>query len=162
MVVALFGSWLLLTILCQVPGRASSYLRTWDFLGLIPEWNFFAPHPNTGDYHLLYRDRLLDGSFTEWTELRQSESYRWWHAVWNPARRRKKALFDLTAALAREIREAPDTLQVSMAYLSLLQHVSSLGRPEAVVGTQFMIMRSHGMISTQEPDVMMVSEVHGL
>jgi hypothetical protein len=100
--------------------------------------------------------------FTEWTELRQSESYRWWHAAWNPARRRKKALFDLTAALAREIREAPDTIQVSTAYLSLLQHVSSLERPEAAVETQFMIMRSHGMISRKEPDIMMVSEVHRL
>lgn len=52
---------------------------------LLPKFGFFAPNPGGYDYHLLYRDRLDDGSVSEWTEaseLRTVSSPVPW--LWSP------------------------------------------------------------------------------
>src|SRR5438876_11504878 len=98
-ITAALAVWFLLTVVCQFSGSWTDWLRRFDVVGLIPSWRFFAPVPATGDFHLLYRDRLPDGSLSQWKELYFSETYRWWHMVWNPNRRGKKALFDLTTEL---------------------------------------------------------------
>ena len=128
--------------------------------GLIPHWTFFAPVPGTADYFLLYRDQLLDGSLTDWRELPLCDSRKPWHCFWNPGKREKKALFDLTSALMREALMDPvEATQISVPYLVLLAHVSGLPRAYAGQGTQFLLMMSD---AGGEPKPIFTSAVHAL
>ena len=152
---------LAVTALVQVPAFAR--LRRLDALGVLPEWSFFAPHPGTHDYHLLYRDELGDGSRTDWREVDLAGRRAWWNAAWNPGRRQRKALFDITGALALEIREGdPESIHLSVAYLSLLQHVSALPHSLGAARTQFLLMVTDGVLARTEPRVLYLSNVHEL
>lgn len=125
----MFG-WLGLSAICQIPCGFTRRLRVMDLAGLVPHWTFFAPTPGTCDYYLLYRDdQLLDSSLTAWREISLCDNRRPWHLLWNPRKREKKALFDLTTALLREVQlEHLETIQLSVPYLALLTYVSSLPR----------------------------------
>ena len=113
---------------------------------------------------MLYRDQLQDGTMTDWTEVSLCDMRRWWHMVWNPGRREKKALFDLTVALLNEAINAPalDLIQVSVPYITLLSFVSSLPRLESVTATQFLLIISYGSTSNKDPYPMFTSAIHPL
>ena len=154
--------WLALSAVCQIPGALSDRIRRLDLCGVVPRWNFFAPTPGTWDYHLLYRDRLADGTITDWRELPIVEARRWTHAVWNPGRRYKKALFDLTTLLMRECGNSLQPIQISVPYLAMINHISALDRLPTSRATQFVIMSSFGYGSDREPSPMFVSAMHPL
>jgi hypothetical protein len=162
--IGVMAAWFLASVLGQLPFPRIERMRRWDLCGLVPYWNFFAPHPGTRDFHLLYRDRLADGTVTPWTEVPLCDARRWWHAAWNPVKREKKALFDVTVQLLKEALQTPRTelLQVSVPYLVLLTFVSALPRPAAATGTQFLLMVSPGSVDDPVPEPMFTSALHAL
>lgn len=157
----IFCLWALLSIVVLSP-KACAYLRTWDVCSLIPEWKFFAPNPAQGDFHLLYRDRLADGTITPWTEVRFSERASLLCALWNAGRREPKALFDAVSDLGAEARLAPAVLAGSLSFLTILNYVSSLPRWAAAEFTQFLILHSFGRFSNDQPVVVFLSELRSL
>jgi hypothetical protein len=158
---ALLGTWGSASVLAQLPIERIQRLRRWDLPGLLPQWSFFAPRPGMHDYHLLYRDQLDERTFTDWTELSLDRPLAWWCALWNPERRQRKAIYDLVTSLVRDVAQAEGVgYQLSVPYLAILNHISSLERLSAHVGTQFMIMMSDGADSDQVPEPVFVSTVH--
>jgi len=153
--------WTGVSAVCQAPCRLTSRLRRMDLAGLIPNWPFFAPVPGTCDYYLLYRDVRADGEVTDWRELSLCDDRRPWHVIWNPRKREKKALFDLTVALLREAQ--PDRLEAvrfSVPYLALITYVSSLSRQYEAYATQFLVMISDEPSRLRDPEPLFTSEVH--
>jgi hypothetical protein len=156
---ALFAIWLLLSLIAQLPYKIGSWVRARDPFGVIPSWSFFAPNPARTDPHLLYRHRLADGTVTDWTEAFVGRPV-WYRFVWNPDRRAEKAISDATSSLQRRVRAAG--VWLSLPYLLLLEHVSSLPTPHGAVGVQFALMGSWGPGATSEPFVRFVSATHSL
>lgn len=103
-----FSLWTAATVLAAVdktfnhdviPARLRSAFH------FVPIWNFFAPNPGRWDYHLLYRDRLGDGTLTEWREaeeLTRTPDRRKWG--WNPELVRMKAVVDFVQKINEIIR----------------------------------------------------------
>jgi hypothetical protein len=159
----LLAAWFGVSAVAQLPGVWARRIRAWDSFGVIPHWSFFAPTPGRTDPHLLYRDRLADGALTSWTEIPLIEPRRWQHVVWNPLRRDKKALFDVVQLLNLQFQQtAPEAIVLTIPYLLLLNHVSGLPRPAVCVGTQFMLVESHGFGSAERPERRMLSSWHSL
>lgn len=143
---------------------------------LVPNWNFFSPHPGQHDYYFLYRDKRVDGSITPWREIPKfQESPGRLGFLWNPFMTQNKALFDLASYLNKQVEEKNDrlanaeeglqsieigSLQVSVLYLSLLNLVDSQDHPEYSTATQFVIMR-HSVVN-DERHPMFVSNFHSL
>ena len=164
-VLAVLGTWLLATLVSHVPTRRLRWIKDVDPFGLIPGWTFFAPKPATTDLHLLYRDRLDDGCCTEWREIPFAERRRLLHAVWNPGKRYRKALFDICMGLAESAigsEHDPATMKLSIPYLLLLTYVGSVDHLPGARAVQFSVVTSFGMVSDREPEVLFLSEFHGL
>jgi hypothetical protein len=191
--IAALAAWFALSVLGQVaavrwrapflrPLEALRGLRKYDLFGLIPLWTFFAPRPAWTDFHLLYRDRLADGTLTPWTEVMAIEARRWWHFAWNPRKHERKAVIDVVRMLSRRLFstdraswsaaivpltddkpwvEIPPGVHTSLPYLAILHMVSNLPRLGASDATQFLIMIADAARSG-EPTVMMVSALHEL
>ena len=153
--------WFLLSIAVLVP-KFMPYIRAMDGFLLVPGWKFFAPNPVQGDYHLLYRDQLADGTVTEWTEVTLFQRRRWWNVAWNPGKRANKALFDAIQDLSDEARRNPGTLVGSISYLTLLNYVSSVERFAPPAFTQFMLLHSFSLFLEREPQLVFSSELHSL
>ncbi|GHO97534.1 hypothetical protein KSF_075820 [Reticulibacter mediterranei] len=156
-----FGIWALLCVLVYIP-RFKKAIRQRDWFKLVPEWRFFAPRPAQGDFHLLYQDTLHDGSCTNWTEARPMLERSWWNIVWNPGKRERKALFDVVNMLNMRLSVSDKALQGSIAYLMLLNYISSLPRSLSPAFTRFLLMKSHGAFPEKEPDILFISGVHEL
>src|SRR6185436_18257319 len=108
LVVIIYVVWVAATIANQFHSRCPVWLRAVDVFGLIPVWTFFAPNPGMTDYYLLYRDRLPDGSFDNWrnVELKGSDNgVRL--GLWNPEKRKHKALSDLMSVLGKLAGQRP-------------------------------------------------------
>lgn len=163
-VVALFALWLVLTALGQLDVRLARRLKDWDVFMLLPSFRFFAPTPSVHDLHLLYRDRLADGYVAAWREVPLPLPPPWINPLWNPGRRERKALFDATQHLARQINERspePRAILLSIPYLILLNYVSGLPRLCAASTTQFLVMRSD-RLQGGDPQPFFVSSLHSL
>jgi hypothetical protein len=164
-VVLMYVVWGAATIANQFHSWCPTWLRAVDVFGLIPVWTFFAPNPGMTDYYLLYRDRLPDGSFDNWrkVELKQSENgVRL--ALWNPTKRRHKALSDIVSSLLtlanRREREA---LIVTVPYLLILNFITSRPHSLGTNGTQFMVLEHGGFADEPERSrVLVMSGVHRL
>lgn len=160
-----FGLWFIITALCQLPISLSRRIQEVDILNIIPRWNFFAPTPGTYDVHVLFRDRLPDGSLSRWREVPRSIPPRFINPLWNPGRRHNKAVFDATRHLADQAshyRETPELVQLSLPYIVILNFVSSLPRPYQACQTQFLLMRSFDRASFNEPSLIFLSSLHSL
>ncbi len=162
-VIGVMIGWLLLSVVCQVPCRLTRRIRAYDLAGLIPVWPFFAPVPGTCDYYLLYRDELADGSLGNWREILLCDDRRSWHVIWNPGKREKKALFDLTTALLQEAKpDAIEAIQLSVPYLSILTYISSLPRSYPASSTQFLLMMTDERRIGVIPEPIFTSAIHPL
>lgn len=164
---AVLGAWAVLTTLNQHPRRGFDRLRVLDPAGLwIPDWRFFAPDPGTLDYHVLYRDRLPDGSMTLWTEIDVFERRRLGQVLVHPNRRREKALYDAVNDLTRYRPPeggGPEDIQLSVGYLTLLTFVTHAARHhEDADRTQFLIAMSTGFDEREEPYPVFTSNLHPL
>lgn len=163
LVIAALAVWFVSTLIAQfwtVPWVAR--LKSYDLGEVVPGWSFFAPNPGTSDAELLYRDQLVDDQLGPWTAVRfQRPSLR--RAVWNPEKRRRKALFDLSASLlmdAGAARERNEVL-VSFPYLALLSYVSSFPSGPLSKQRQFILARSFGERG-KDPEIMFISGWHRL
>ena len=162
-VALVLGIWLLVSAVLQIPLERLQRLRAWDLASLIPQWSFFAPHPATGDLHLLYRDRLDSRAWTPWTELNVSAGCAWWNTVWNPQRRRTKAFFDAATLLLREeAQTGPICVKASVPYLLLLSFVTAVPRAIACRETQFLLMKSTARRDSPAFETLFVSGLHKL
>src|SRR5687768_5062977 len=74
-----------------------------DAFNMLPEWRFFAPQPGRGDHFLLYRDSIDGDTWSAWIEIPLVVPRQWYHFVWNPERRVKKALLDVVGALVARV-----------------------------------------------------------
>ncbi len=163
-VAGVLAAWTAATVVAALPpGR---WLRRRDPLGLIPQWTFFAPNPGTHDYHLLWRDRLVGGLVTDWSEIELPRGRRGPIAVlWNPEKRANKALLDLVSSLL-QLSAAGDVgnrrlgLQISTPYLALLNHVMSQPAAAATEARQFLVVESPG--AADEADGLFLSDVHDI
>lgn len=161
LVTAVFGIWLVASVLVYVPGL-KLHIRKWDVLALVPQWNFFAPRPAQHDYVLLYRDQLEDGSITDWTQVSVIAPRRIWSIIWNPRKRDNKALFDTVTDLAAHLRQSVAALEVSVPYLAILNYISEIPRFGPARFTQFLLMRSQVLPKTREHEVLFLSHLHSL
>lgn len=164
-IVAMYTAWCAATIANQFHSWCPRWLRAVDVFGLIPIWTFFAPNPGMTDYYLLYRDRLPDESFDNWrkVELKGCENgVRL--ALWNPAKRRHKALSDLVASLARLASRGPgQALVLSVPYILILNFITTRPHSLGTTGTQFMILEHGGFSGEPERSrVLVMSGVHRL
>ncbi|MFN0051095.1 MAG: hypothetical protein ACKV0T_02830 [Planctomycetales bacterium] len=157
--IALLVAFFLMTVLCQMDSLWASHVRSWDLVGLIPGWSFFAPNPGRVDFHLLFRDELPGGAVTNWQEIPLAEHRRWHDFLWNPQRRLKKVLFDSFGTLSRDLLRGSN-LQLSVPYLVLLSYVAQYPRLYPCVRTQFALMVSSPADPDAEPVEILMSERH--
>ena len=153
--------WFAISALAQLNRGAVKKLKDHDAFSLIPNWSFFAPRPGTSDYHLLFRDTDGAGVGGEWQEIPLAQRRTLLGAVWNPQKRKTKTLSDVVRGLVllsqdRSLRE----YSLTLPYLIILNYVSALSRPERAGWTQFMILKSEGFYSTQEPQFIFLSKQH--
>jgi len=158
------SGWLTITFLSQDPRRKFNAPRRLDPTGaLIPDWRFFAPRPGVNDYHLLARDELPGGLFTDWTEVCNVEKRSWTHSFWYPSRRAEKVLTDAAAGLQAMLPKLKDreNVLVSIPYLTLLNYVTNQVRhhPEAK-RVQFLVATSAGYDDSEKPSPMFLSKLH--
>jgi len=156
--------WLLLTVIKQLPGPRVARLFERDSFGVVPGWTFFAPHPGTYDYHPLVRYRLDERELSPWRELDLGIEARTNRAlIWNPHKRGRKALFDLTMELGMLARSLPDKLddvQFSVPYLALLQAAARAPASRFGNGVQFILIQNSR--DDTPPSVIFVSKLHDL
>src|SRR3954451_23374556 len=155
-VIAVLAAWVGATAALQLP-RSRVWLRGQPICVLIPEYRFFAPKPVEGDYHLLYRDLYADGTTTAWTEACVLEPRTLLHALFNPAKRERKALFDAVVQLQDLHPKEPRAIAMTVPYLAVLNYVSHLPRTQGPVYTQFSVMQSYGWLSDRPMATVIVS-----
>jgi hypothetical protein len=163
-VIGLWACWFAVSALTQfVPPRWDETLRAWDVFSLLPRWTFFAPNPGVSDFHLLYRDRLANGTFGPWTEIPLEDRNALGKAFWNPRKRKGKLLSDAVRGLIRIAALYPATgYKTTMPYLVILNFIASLPRWPLTTGTQFLNMESFGFFAAKPPRVVFRSEMHRL
>ena len=154
-----FALWFAASVAAQVPAEWARRMRSFDAIGMLPSWGFFAPNPVRTDCHLVYRHVLGSGDVTDWTEafVWRAPSTRW---LWNPDRRVEKAISDASSHLGR--RDDLAGVQWSTPYLLLLNHVSGLPRMQGAAAVQFALLGSFGHASARQPFVRFVSDCHPL
>src|SRR5215212_5280136 len=164
-VIIIYLVWGAATIANQFHSRRPAWLRAADVFGLIPVWTFFAPNPGMTDYYLLYRDRLPDGSFDNWRRVELTKSENGLRvALWNPAKRRHKALSDIVSSLIRLSGQIEtDELIVTVPYILILNFVTSRLHSLGADATQFMVLEHSGFSNEPERSrVLVMSGIHRL
>lgn len=153
--------WLLLSIVAQLTVVPSIQKGLWQ--QVIPLWTFFAPRPGTKDFHVLFRDYLEDGNVTAWKETLITPGRTWKQTFWNPKNRLEKAVLDVVQAMAfQSTIVSVSELQINMPYLLLLNLVANQKHHQEALATQFLVMMSHGKLSAEEPNVLLLSSRHRL
>lgn len=161
LVIGFFAIWSALCIVVYLP-KINTFIRNIDYFALIPEWRFFAPNPGRHDFHLLYRDKFADGSLTEWTEIAPILHRRLLNMLYNPNRRRNKALFDCTQEFSKHVNVGDRALELAIPYLALLNYISCIPRSISPGFTQFLIMYSAGSLTEKDPEILYISKFHAL
>jgi hypothetical protein len=163
---AVLGTWLLVSAVAQlaVVAPGLNRFRRFDLFGLVPRYHFFAPTPGTLDYHLLVRVRTQAGQLSAWQDTVPWQR-RWSNFIWNPDRRTRKALHDLTTTLMIESETcSARALQVSVPYLALLHRAMTVVGTREALGegsyVQFLIAVSPGALSDDPAKPVFVSSLH--
>ncbi|HEY6969077.1 MAG TPA: hypothetical protein VJA94_07735 [Candidatus Angelobacter sp.] len=165
-VVAFMVSWFLASVAVQVAylfagksGRTGflKFCHRWDHLGLLPRWTFFSMVPDF-DFVIAYRVRMLDGSLSEWhiVEMPARPAFQF---LWNPGRRKRKAVDDLCLALrhslAVQLRKHEPSSPITFRFPRLEHYVSQIGSP-CGEARQFMILKIFGN-SQKSAEILFVS-----
>ncbi|MEM9555982.1 MAG: hypothetical protein AAGC60_17125 [Acidobacteriota bacterium] len=163
-VALVLGPWFLATILNATTRGRALVFRSEVLSRLVPQWNFFAPTPGEHDFQLLYRHQIQDGRIEPWCAWHTTGGPRGRCAwLWNPGKYRRKALFDITVLLLREIersRDQLDAVKLSIPYLLIANHLAALPRPRDVVAWQFTVVRLERGGGAGE--VLFVSDLHAV
>jgi hypothetical protein len=126
LIVVVLCAWFAVTAFCQLRIGACRRVRRLDWFGVLPRYNFFAPHPIVGDLLIQYRYGQ-DEEIAPWTDLGAPARRRWWHAVWPGERRAKKAAFSSAlrvVTLYRQLPDQPRPLTGTVSYRLLLAWVA--------------------------------------
>lgn len=164
-VVILYAVWCAATIANQFHSWRPVWLKAVNIFGLIPIWTFFAPNPGMTDFYLLYRDRLPDGSLDNWKKIELKGSENGFRvALWNPTKRKHKALSDLVCALIEFVKDrGTEAVSVSVPYILILNFITSRPHSLGTDGAQFMVLEHSGF--SGEPNrsrVVLMSGIHRL
>src|SRR5437588_1610216 len=157
--------WLLGSVAAQVlhifPQRLGAgktpWLR-WDFFGLLPRWTFFSMVPQS-DFCILYRDRITNGPLTHW-RLITMPPRTISRVIWNPGRRRRKAVEDLCLSFvtqyARRLHRSAGSSPWSFGYVALVYYVAHLQAWPLSETRQFMVAKTFG-IQNKPPEILFIS-----
>jgi hypothetical protein len=169
-VIPLLIIWFGISVLWQLQIKPLSKFRGYDVFGLIPNWSFFAPNPGTSDYHVVYRDKHVAGTFTEWQELSLLSARGAVDWLWHPRKRRTKLVCDCVNAIARMIRQHRtadpepdhyDGLCLTVPYLLLLNAVTNSRPPSgAVTHRYFAVVETYGYPGSKETRPLVRSALH--
>lgn len=159
------GAWATMITLNQDPRRKWQPLQRFDPSGsYLPDWRFFAPNPGVNDYHLLFRDKLDSAEETPWKEVCNIEQRQLIHIFFHANRRCEKALFDAVTGIVHwrpPEGGKQDDIQLSIAYLTLLNHITHrVPHHEQAKETQFIIASSDGYDECVEPSPLFLSNFH--
>ena len=134
-----------------------------DPFDLIPSWTFFAPNPVVSDYQILYRDKLLNGQFSNWKQV-QYRNNSILHSIWNPDKRKRKAIANYCKTILKSASKNPknDAILLSFPYLVILTYIMSMPKNPVCKYRQFLIARTFGYISSKPPDILFISPLHNL
>ena len=182
-----FGLWVSLTLINSTQ-RGTGWLmqRLGPMHIFIPKWNFFSPHPGQYDYYLLFRDKRIDGSVTDWQQIEGVNGEPGLlRPLWNPAIYRSKLLFDIAANLTSNVKQFNEekirsvltgertvgtdsdlvsvdlgAIELSVSYLTVLHYVTEHDHDQLSESTQFMLMRHSRASDQYEP--LLVSRFHDL
>jgi hypothetical protein len=166
--IAVFVGWFAASVATHIWPGLSRRLGRIERLGLLPHWNFFAPHPGVHDLHLLYRDLNHDGRISGLNYVEAIAPRRWYHALWHPDKYRSKVVADVTMVLqdlARDIQDQKgDTrvLLLSTAYVMALHLVMEAPRAPGAWGRQFILARHSSFGRDPEHEVVFFGEFHPL
>ena len=82
-VIAVFAVWFVATVGYQFWSDAMyPWVCRFDWFHLLPVLTFFAGIPRL--FRLSYRERMRDGTVTEWRRVSLAQHWSWWRVVWNP------------------------------------------------------------------------------
>jgi hypothetical protein len=138
LVVALFGTWLGLTIAFQFMKPSPQWGRHRNLIPghLIPRWTLFVParksdqegarrRPVGIDYRLFFQDYSAAGHLLgQVREIPIHLNRSAVHAIWNPHKRKRNAVFEIARLLQQEpLRSAGSAIQTAMPYLAILNVV---------------------------------------
>jgi len=165
-VVGFFSVWLFISACYQAEIKWCMRLKTRDRFSLIPRWTFFAPNPISSDYHVIYRDRMEDGTLGPWkTSEALASRNALLAALWNPRKRSRKALTDWMRNLKRVVRRSrgrENVVRMSFPYIALLYFVSHLEHDESSCSTQFAVVQTFGHHASRASRLILHSEFHEL
>lgn len=159
--VSILCGWLVLTAICQLEGRIPAAVRGRDFCSIVPRWTFFAPRPGVTDNHLLARYRGPEGALGPFREVVLAPPWSMRAALWNPEKVRQKVLTDsLHSLIALADRVQPWGFKTTLPYLVILNLLSRRPGASDYAGVQFAIAESSGLLATEGPRVLFLSELH--
>jgi len=166
-IIALLITWFILSILFQFNFKWLAYINKYDSFGFLPKWNFFAPNPETSDYHLLYRNFDQDNGFDSWIEIPITEKRKIYSVIWNPEQRSKMILLTVASIIATtdwEGTSKPSKLiTLSLPYLILLNLVVHHGNnTNKTISRQFVLVETAWEGSATEPKILLLSALHPL
>lgn len=82
-VIVVFAVWFVATVGYQFWFDAMyPWVCRFDWFHLLPVLTFFAGTPRL--FRLTYRERMRDGTVTEWRRFSLAQRWSWWRIVWNP------------------------------------------------------------------------------
>lgn len=88
-----------------------------------------------------------------------------WKGLWNPTKRLRKAVTDVSPSVLRRAVNFPDSqlTVISLPYLMIVNHVSSLSGAEMAEARQFMIAYTDGIDGRErlDPRVQFISHCIG-
>ena len=137
--------------------------KSYDWCAAIPSWSFFAPNPGRSDHHLMYRLCSGEGVWGSWLLVDLQSNKYWWQSIWNPVKRKNKALTDVSSDVVFFSKcYSKESVTITQSYLLLLNFLSGQALPENSDSIEFVIMESFGRYNSQQPEVIFESEVHPL
>jgi len=126
--------------------KIQSIIAKYNFLGLLPNYSFFAPKPLVNDFRLVYK--LVSSEEQEWIEVPMYRRFSLVRVFWHPFKYYNKGMIDTCQFLMQEFRalETKKYIQLSLHYLTVLlaisKHVKSSGIDCSEV--RFAIVTSEG------------------
>lgn len=146
----------------QPLGRWKRVLVTnwlWNKWRAIPVFTFFAYTPEV-EIHLMFRDMLSDQELTPWRLVHYEchQSLKW---LWNPDRRRYKAVMELTGSLMMLLFGEQDPEFPSLfswpPYIKLVAYTSGLPRATATTARQFLLVATPIPADSGPPEILFIS-----
>jgi hypothetical protein len=165
---AIFGAWLGLSVIFQFVTPSPRWVKHHGLFPkhVIPKWTFFAPSPGTVDYRVVFQDyRTEDEPIGGVREIPLHVNRSLLHAVWNPEKRRRKAIFDITQLL-QQMQETPLErpnvgIQTTTPYLALLNIVMAIEtRAQDAHFRRFLLVYTRGFEGDVDPLPVFVSSFH--